>query len=240
MEVTLVVARGKVSRGELVFVPPAVLGRGREADLTVAHPMISRLHCELYEVDGLLMVRDLGSLNGTIVHDSRVVESPLRPDDCFSVGPLTFQARYQYHGNLDDVPAPKLAESEGPKPPKGDSSPDRAASPTEAPEVSAAVSEPSGISESSEGPWASAVPNEPETVKEEEAGPSAEQQDNTPHESPESEVETDTAPQHEATGEPTAPPGLKPEGPEPAEKAAEPDAESVSDETLQDFLKGLQ
>ena len=46
---------------------PTVLGRGRERRPDGAAPLISRRHCELFEQDGLLMLRDLGSLNGTMV-----------------------------------------------------------------------------------------------------------------------------------------------------------------------------
>ncbi len=116
MEVTLVVIRGKVNRSEIVFRPPAVLGRSREADLTIAHPMISRRHCELYVVDGLLLVRDLGSLNGTIVRGKKVVDSPLCPNDAFSVGPLSFQVRYQYNGDRSAIPPPTLAEPDQAEP----------------------------------------------------------------------------------------------------------------------------
>ena len=46
---------------------PAVIGRSRTTDVTVGHPLVSRQHCEVFEADGLLMLRDLGSLNGTFV-----------------------------------------------------------------------------------------------------------------------------------------------------------------------------
>jgi predicted component of type VI protein secretion system len=91
---------------------PTVIGRSREATLTIAHPMISRRHCEVYEADGLLMVRDLGSLNGTVVGGQRIKEAPLPPDGEFSIGPLTFRAQYHYDGKLDGLPAPVLAERE--------------------------------------------------------------------------------------------------------------------------------
>lgn len=162
MEVTLTVIRGKVNRGEITFDPPAVLGRSRETDLTIAHPMISRQHCELFEVDGLLMVRDLGSLNGTVVLNRRIIESPLRPDDCFSVGPLTFQVRYQYDGDLTAIPPPKLAEPEGGKP-----------QPAVAPVGEPAAAEPPMFSEIGPGavcgpdkqdlPWAEALPDDRES-----------------------------------------------------------------------------
>ncbi len=160
MEVTLNVIRGKVNRGEISFRPPAVLGRSREADLTIAHPMVSRHHCELFEVDGLLMVRDLGSLNGTMVHESRVVQAALCPDESFSVGPLTFQVRYQYDGDLDAVPPPTLAEPVVDKKLAGSAPLDEVARPTETPRFLDAGPEPVAESSDEAGSWSNAMPSE--------------------------------------------------------------------------------
>ncbi len=177
----LTVIRGKVSRGEIAFRPPAVLGRSREADLTVAHPMISRQHCELYEVDGLLMVRDLGSLNGTVVGEQRVVEAALCPDDCFSVGPLTFQVQYEYSGDREATPPPKLAEPGAAQAPTGEPAPT-------GPPVFSEITPPeeprptlddgpwaNPMADEDDGPWANAMPaeGEPEFVPTPDAGPAA-------------------------------------------------------------------
>jgi pSer/pThr/pTyr-binding forkhead associated (FHA) protein len=89
---------------------PTIIGRGHEAGVTVAHPMVSRRHCEVFEADGLLMVRDLGSRNGTLVRGQRIKEAPLPPDAKFTVGPLTFSAQYEYAGDLSDLPEPVLVE----------------------------------------------------------------------------------------------------------------------------------
>jgi predicted component of type VI protein secretion system len=110
MEAKLIVVGGKANKGEIDLKLPTLIGRSRDAQLTVAHPMVSRQHCEIYEVDGLLMIRDLGSLNGTIVEGQRVSEAPLCPANEFTVGPLTFRAEYEYDGDLDAVPAPKVVE----------------------------------------------------------------------------------------------------------------------------------
>ena len=66
-----------------------IIGRSRHTDLTLGHPLVSRQHCEVFEANGMLMVRDLGSLNGTFVGDSRLAEQamPVKPGDLFTVGP---------------------------------------------------------------------------------------------------------------------------------------------------------
>jgi hypothetical protein len=126
MQAKLIVVGGKASKREVLLKLPSTIGRSREADLTVAHPMVSRKHCEAYEVGGLLMIRDLGSLNGTYVGGKRIREAPLPPNREFTVGPLTFRARYEYSGDLNHLPPVVLAEA-------------NAASPAPAEEVAAAA-----------------------------------------------------------------------------------------------------
>lgn len=109
MEVRLTIVGGKANRKVVTVQLPAVIGRSREADLTIAHPMVSRRHCELFEVQGLLRIRDLGSLNGTLVAGKEITEAPLRPNDEFSIGPLTFRVEYEYGGDVTVV-APIVPE----------------------------------------------------------------------------------------------------------------------------------
>ena len=111
MEATLTVIGGKTSKRTITLRKlPTVIGRGKEARLTIAHPMVSRRHCELSEKGGLLMVRDLGSLNGTLVGGRRIKEAPLPPGGEFSIGPLSFCAQYQYDGDRKSLPPTVWAE----------------------------------------------------------------------------------------------------------------------------------
>ena len=96
MDAKLVIVGGKASKGPISLKLPTIIGRSRQSDLTVAHPMISRQHCKLFEVDGLLKIQDLGSLNGTFVGQEKVTEADLLPQTQFTVGPLTFRVEYQY------------------------------------------------------------------------------------------------------------------------------------------------
>ena len=100
MEAKLVIVGGKADKTQVAVKLPAVIGRSREADVTVAHPMISRKHCQLYEVDGAVMVRDLGSLNGLFVGREQVSEARLDPSAEFTIGPITFRIEYQYAGEV--------------------------------------------------------------------------------------------------------------------------------------------
>jgi pSer/pThr/pTyr-binding forkhead associated (FHA) protein len=101
MRATLIVVGGKANKGQVSLELPIVIGRSRSADLTVAHPMISRRHCEIYDSSGLVMVRDLDSLNGTLVAGRKISEAALRPDDEFTVGPLTFRVDYEYSARIE-------------------------------------------------------------------------------------------------------------------------------------------
>lgn len=103
MEAKLIVVGGKANRAEVKLTLPAVIGRGRDANLTVAHSTVSRRHCLLYEKEGALIVRDNGSLNGTVIEGERITEAVLRPGDTLTVGPLTFRAEYEHFGVFPDL-----------------------------------------------------------------------------------------------------------------------------------------
>lgn len=94
MRAKLVVVGGDTKTPEVELRLPAILGRGREATLTLPHPLVSRQHCEIYESNGQLMVRDLGSLNGTFVANERINEGVLDNGQLLTVGTVTFRAIY--------------------------------------------------------------------------------------------------------------------------------------------------
>ncbi len=112
MEVKLVVVGGRANQREISLKLPAVIGRSREANLTIGHSLVSRRHCLLHAVDGLVVVRDLNSTNGTFFEKRRVIEAPLLPDQHFSVGPLTFRLVYEFAGDASAVPPPQWAQQE--------------------------------------------------------------------------------------------------------------------------------
>lgn len=95
INVKLVVVGGDVKTTELTLRLPSTIGRGRGTSVVLPHPLVSRQHCELFEADGQLMVRDLGSLNGTFVNNQRVTESPLPPGELLTIGTVTFRAVYE-------------------------------------------------------------------------------------------------------------------------------------------------
>ena len=69
MEVKLIVVDGKSNRRQVKLKLPADIGRSRQAKLTIGHARVSRQHCQLVERNGFVVVKDLGSLNGTFVDE---------------------------------------------------------------------------------------------------------------------------------------------------------------------------
>jgi hypothetical protein len=63
-----------------------VIGRGSDADITIADSGTSRKHVEILWDGERAMVRDLGSTNGTQLNGRKVGEAPLPPDSTVTIG----------------------------------------------------------------------------------------------------------------------------------------------------------
>src|SRR4030088_2567046 len=74
MKVKLVIVSPEVSPNEYDVTLPTKIGRGHEAKLKLVHPLVSRLHCELFADGEQVVIRDLDSLNGTFVDQQRIDE----------------------------------------------------------------------------------------------------------------------------------------------------------------------
>ena len=74
---------------------PVVIGRNPDADVRLDDFWVSRVHCEISEISGTLLVRDLDSRNGTLVNGQYVKEAHLLPDDRLTVGLTSFEVHYQ-------------------------------------------------------------------------------------------------------------------------------------------------
>lgn len=77
---------------------PFVIGRGPENDLVVTDPRVSWQHALLQTDASRLLVRDLGSANGTYVNDRRLFETTqIRDGDQLRLGPdVSFVVGIQY------------------------------------------------------------------------------------------------------------------------------------------------
>lgn len=102
MDAKLVVVGGEARVTEVQLKLPMIIGRGRNAGITLPHPLVSRQHCEIVEKDNRLLVSDLGSLNGTFVGEKRITEpTPLLPGELLTVGTVTFRAVYELPGAVE-------------------------------------------------------------------------------------------------------------------------------------------
>lgn len=85
------------------------LGRAPGNEVRLEEPAISAVHCELWLMRERLLLRDLGSTNGTFVSGRPASEAILHDGDVISVGSIDLV--------VDGVPGPKVAIPKPPPPP---------------------------------------------------------------------------------------------------------------------------
>jgi predicted component of type VI protein secretion system len=68
-----------------------IIGRKEDCDVRLEHKSVSKMHCVLVKTDGLLLLRDLGSTNGTRVNGTRVRRAALLPNDQLSIAHYKFR-----------------------------------------------------------------------------------------------------------------------------------------------------
>ncbi len=92
MEVVLVMFKDDERREFPLTGTRTILGRRQDCDLRIPTRDVSRRHCEIVpgEKRSEVIVRDLGSSNGTYVNGKRVAECTLKPGDRLAIGPVTF------------------------------------------------------------------------------------------------------------------------------------------------------
>ncbi|MFQ5430677.1 MAG: FHA domain-containing protein [Phycisphaerae bacterium] len=102
MTVTLVIFGKLGKRKEFTLRDGAtVIGRKPEADLRIPLADISRSHCEVSVNGDEVVLRDLGSSNGTLVNDQPVTEATLKAGDRIRLGSAVFTV--QINGEPKDI-----------------------------------------------------------------------------------------------------------------------------------------
>jgi pSer/pThr/pTyr-binding forkhead associated (FHA) protein len=79
--------------GEPIELPRemVIVGRREDCDVKLEHKSVSKQHCVLVKTNGLVMLRDLGSTNGTRVNGQRVRRAALVPDDTVSFANVRYR-----------------------------------------------------------------------------------------------------------------------------------------------------
>ncbi len=93
MKLKLKVLKGSSAGKEIkIPTPKCVVGRGDDCHLRPKSDAISRRHCEISVKDGQVIVRDLGSKNGTFVNGDRIQEERVvKSGETVQFGPLSFE-----------------------------------------------------------------------------------------------------------------------------------------------------
>jgi predicted component of type VI protein secretion system len=125
--VHLTVLAPETGRGTFSLRLPFTAGRSADAKLRVQHERVSRRHCEFFEQDGVVFLRDLGSTNGTLVDDAPVdpeVPLALAPGAVVRLGHVAVRIDYDPFAEaptaaLDAATAARLGLSAGSGPADG-------------------------------------------------------------------------------------------------------------------------
>jgi len=88
----------------------SIIGRGQRADIRMMDEGVSREHCEILIEGDKIVLRDLGSTNGTYCRGLRVDRHELQDGDKILVGSGTV-LKFTYHDKLDEVFQRQMYES---------------------------------------------------------------------------------------------------------------------------------
>lgn len=108
MDVNLVMFKKSGVRKD-ISVPSDVItiGRKQDCDLCIPLVVVSRRHCQLSRAEDDVVIRDLGSTNGTYLNGSRIAKTDkvsVKPGDNLQIGPVTFTL--QINGKPNEISEP--------------------------------------------------------------------------------------------------------------------------------------
>lgn len=105
MIVRLFVSNDKANVKKVVLRSDTIIGRAPECNLRIASPDVSRKHCSISLLNpGQVLVRDLGSSNGTFVNGARIdsqVDVPVPSGAVLEVGNVRFTVNYDAPAQAD-------------------------------------------------------------------------------------------------------------------------------------------
>lgn len=71
-----------------------LVGRNDDCDIFIDHKSVSKQHCVLVKTEGLVLVRDLGSTNGTRVNGQRIRRAALLPNDTVAIANFKYTVKF--------------------------------------------------------------------------------------------------------------------------------------------------
>jgi pSer/pThr/pTyr-binding forkhead associated (FHA) protein len=102
MDVRLIMFKESGDRREFpLSAPSIVIGRLDDCGIRIPLPEVSRRHVSISLAGTRVVVKDLGSANGTYVNNKRVTEDTLSAGDHLVVGPVVFTV--QIDGKPEDI-----------------------------------------------------------------------------------------------------------------------------------------
>jgi two-component system, cell cycle response regulator len=81
--------------------PQIIIGRSSKADIQIDQEAVSRNHCKIINTGNAIMLRDMGSTNGTYVNDEMIDEYVLRDGDFIKIGRTIF--KFLSGGNIENA-----------------------------------------------------------------------------------------------------------------------------------------
>ncbi|MGH9319464.1 MAG: FHA domain-containing protein, partial [Vicinamibacteria bacterium] len=109
----LLTTEQKVHAYDLAEFSRVGIGRHESNEIQLVSRTVSNFHAEILKEDGSLVVRDLGSTNGTRVNGQRVERVKLSPGDCIRIGNHVLSLQLQAALEAGITPAASVAMEEG-------------------------------------------------------------------------------------------------------------------------------
>ena len=106
----IVLAGASVGEMYKITSESTVIGRGQQADIQVIDEGISRRHAEIVHEGEHIVIRDLGSTNGTYCNGDRITMHQLSDGDKIQVGSTTI-LKFTFHDSLDESFQRQMYES---------------------------------------------------------------------------------------------------------------------------------
>lgn len=114
--------------------PVSVIGRQTDVAIRIPSSSVSRHHCEVALADHKIVLKDLGSSNGTFVNKRRITQTDLKAGDLLSIGGKVFVVRIN---GLPETINPEEAFDDGFVPVANAGAPAAAPTPSAAPKAAA-------------------------------------------------------------------------------------------------------